>query len=83
MSSLPNKQLTPFSKKKVVTSEKVKTSEDVDKGTKNLDGIKQAVFTILGKDLDNFEGQSKGYTSWFNLNDEFFKRKISTLEPDF
>ena len=32
---LPKKKVTPFPKKKLVTSEKVTTSEEVDKGTKN------------------------------------------------
>ena len=44
----------PLTKKKIVTSKKVTTSEAVDKGTKNLDDMKEAVVTICGKDLDNF-----------------------------
>ena len=48
-----NKKVSPLRKKKVVTSEKVTPSEDVDKGTKNLDDIKEAVVTISGTDLDN------------------------------
>ena len=44
--------------------------------------MKEAVVTICGKDLDKFEGQSIGSTSWFNLDREFLK-KFSTLEPDF
>ena len=58
-----------------MTREKVTTSEEVDKGTKNQDDTKEAVVTIRRKDLDNFEGQSKGST-------EFLERKFSTLEPD-
>ena len=74
---------TTLSKKKSLTTEKVTTSEEVDKGTKKLNDIKEAVVTIRGKDLDNFEGQYKGSTGWFNLDHEFKKMKISTLEPDF
>ena len=44
--------------------------------------MKDAVVTIRGKDSDQFEGQSKGYTGWFNIDHDFKKRKISTLEPD-
>ena len=73
----------PLSKKKLLTTKKVETSEEVDKGNKNLDDMKEAVFTIRRKDLDNFEGQSKGSTGWFNLDHEFFKRNVSTLELHF
>ena len=38
---------------------------------------------IYRKDSDKFEGHSKGSTGWFNLDHEFLKRKISTLEPNF
>ena len=68
---------------KLLTSEKVTTSEEFDKGTKNLDDMKEAVVTIYVKDLYNSDGQSKGSTGWFNLNHEFLRRKFSTLEPDF
>ena len=44
--------------------------------------MKEAVITIRGKDSDKFEVQSKGYTGWFNLYGEFFKRNFSTIEPD-
>ena len=47
MSSLPRKKVTPLPKKKIVTSEKVTKSEEVDKDTKNLYAMKEAVFTIL------------------------------------
>ena len=33
--------------------------------------MKEAVATILRKDLDNFEVQYKGSTGWFNLDHEF------------
>ena len=39
--------------------------------------------TICGKDSKKFEGQYKGYIGWFNIDHDFLKRKISTLEPDF
>ena len=54
---LPKKKVTPFPKKKLVTSEKVTTSEEVEKGPKNLDDIKEAVLTIRVKDLDTYEGR--------------------------
>ena len=60
MSSLTKKKVTPFPKKKVVTSEKFTTSEEVDKGTNILDDMKEAVATIRRKHLDNFHGQYKG-----------------------
>ena len=49
----------PLSKKKILTTEKVTTSEEVDKGTKHLDDMKEAVVKISSKGLDKFEGQSK------------------------
>ena len=58
MSLLPKKKVMPFSKEKL-TSEKVTTSEKVDKGIQNLDDMKEAVVTIRRKDLDNFEIQYK------------------------
>ena len=51
-----------------MTSEKVTASEEVEKGTKKLDDIKEAVVTICRKDLDNFEGWPIGSTVWFNLD---------------
>ena len=45
--------------------------------------MKEAVVTIRSSDLDNFQGQSKGSTGWFNLDHKFFKIKFPTLEPDF
>ena len=65
---LPKKKVIPLLKKKVVTSEKIKTSEEVDKGTAKLDHMKEAVVTIRRKYLDNFEGKYKGSTGWFNLD---------------
>ena len=66
-----------------IAKENIFTSEEVDKGTKILDGMKEAVVTIHRKDSDNFEGQYEVSTGRFNLDHEFLKRKFSTLEPDF
>ena len=44
--------------------------------------MKEAVVTIRRRDPDKFEGQSKGYTGWFNLDHEFIEIKLSALEPD-
>ena len=56
--------MTPFSEKKTLT-------KDVDKGTGELEYMKEAVVKICRKDIDNFEGQSKGYTGWFKLDSNF------------
>ena len=74
--------MSSFPKKKVLTSEKVTTSEQVEKGTKLLDYIKYAVFNIRRKDLDNFQEQSKVSIGQFKLDHEFLKRKASTLKMD-
>ena len=66
-----------------MTTEKVTTSDEVGKGTKKLNDMKEAVVTIRRKDLDKFEGQYKGSTGWFNIDHEFLRKKFSTLEPDF
>ena len=70
MSSLQKKKVTPFSKKKVVTIEKVTPSEEVDKGTKKLDDMKEAVVKIHTKDLYKFEEKSIGSIGWFNLDND-------------
>ena len=49
-------------------SENKSSTKDVDKGTGELEYMKEAVVTIRRKDLDKFEGQSKGYTGWFKLD---------------
>ena len=72
MSQLPKKKVMPFPKKKLATSEMIRTSEEDDKGNKILDDMKEAVVTICGKDLDYFKGKSKGSTYWFNIDHEFF-----------
>ena len=56
---------------------------EVDKGYEKLEDMKEAVVTIRRKHSDNFEGQSKGSTGWFNPDRDFLKRNFSTLEPDF
>ena len=71
MSSLLREKVTPFSKEIVVTSEKDTSSEEVDKGNKILDDMKEAVVTIRKNNLDNFEGQSIVSSGWFNLDHEF------------
>ena len=45
--------------------------------------MKYAVVMICRMGLNTFEGQSKRSTSWFNIDHEFLKRNVSTLEPDF
>ena len=74
---------TPLSENNVLTTEKIRTSEEVDKGTKKLEYMKYAVVTICRKDSDKFDGQSKGSTGSFNIDNEFLKIQISTLKPDF
>ena len=54
MSLLPKEKVTPFLKKTLLTTEKVTTSAEVDKGTKHLHGMKEVVFMIHRKDLANF-----------------------------
>ena len=63
----------PFTEKKQLT-------KDVDKGTDELEDMIEAVVIINRKDLDKFEGQSKGSTIWFNLDSEF---KKLTIDPEF
>ena len=71
--------MSSLRKKKIVTRENVKKSEEVGKGTNILDDMKEAVVKIRRNNLDNFEGQSKGSTGWFNLDHEFLKRKFLHL----
>ena len=54
-----------YRKEEVVTtplSEKKSLTKDVDKGTGELEDMKEALVTILGKDLDTLYFRSKGYT---------------------
>ena len=37
---------------------------------------------IRRNNLYNFQGHSTGSTGWFNLDREWLKEKVSTLEPD-
>ena len=74
---------TKFPKKKLLTTEKVTRSEEVDKDTKKSDDMKEAVVTIRRKYSYNFEVQSNGFTCWFNIDHKFLRRKFSALEPDF
>ena len=41
--------------------------------------MKEAVVIIRMKDSDKFDGQSKGFTGWFNLDHEFLKKNILHL----
>ena len=58
-------------KEKILTTKKVTRSEEVDKGTKNLDDVKELLVTIWRNYLGNFVGQSKGLTGWFNPYHDF------------
>ena len=61
-------------KEAVVTTqflEKKSLIKDVDKGTGELEYMKDSVVTIRKKYLDKFEGQSKGSTGWFKLDSGF------------
>ena len=49
-------------------------TKDVDKVTYELAYMKQAVFTIFRKGLDQFEGHSKVSKVWFKLDSGFFKQ---------
>ena len=66
-------------KKEVVTtplSEKKSSTNDVDKGTGELEDMKEALVTTHRKDLDKFEGQSKGSTRWFKHDSGVLKIKF-------
>ena len=67
--------MTPLSQKKSLT-------KYVDKGTDELEDMKEAVVTIRRKDLNKFEGQYKGYIGGFNLDSKFLSI-ISTIYPKF
>ena len=54
MSLLMNKKVTSLPKKTLLTIEMFIINEEVDKGTKDLDDMKEAVFTIRRMDLDHF-----------------------------
>ena len=52
-------------------SEKVTSSEEVEKGTNILNDMGYPVVTIRIKGLDNFQGQSIRSTGWFNFDHEW------------
>ena len=64
-------------------TEKKYSTKDVDKGTDELAYMKKAVVKILRKGLDKFEGQSKGSTVWFKLDNGFFKTKFTSINSEF
>ena len=45
--------------------------------------MKEAVVTFLRKDSDKFEGQSKEYTVWFNIDSDFFKETFLQLNQTY
>ena len=51
-------------------TENITTSEEVEKGSEKLYDMKEAVITIRRKYSYKFEGHSKGYTGWFNPDNE-------------
>ena len=59
-----------MTKKKLSPSEKVTTSEEVEKVNKTLIDIEDPVVTIRRNNLDNFQGKSTGSTGWFDLDRE-------------
>ena len=58
-------------------SEKVSSTFDVDKGTNELEFMKQKLNTIHRKGLNNFEVQSNRYKVWFKLDIESLKTTFS------
>ena len=42
--------------------------------------MEEPLRTIRRKNLDNLQGQSTASTGWINLDREWFKRNLSTLE---
>ena len=85
--------IVPSLKIYIAPGEKVAPSEKFEKVSRTLDDIKEPVFTIRQKDLDNkiekentkkyhFQGQSARSTSWFDLDYEWLEEKLCTREPD-
>ena len=66
---------TPLSKKKSST-------KDVEKGTDELEDIKNAVVAIRRKGLDKIEVRSKGSTGWFKLDSGVLKTTFSTIHSE-
>ena len=83
MSSFLKTKVAPFPKKKIVSSEKVTLSEEIEKGTNILNDMKVPEIMIREKDLYTFQGQSTTPTGWFELDHQWLKRKFSPLEHDF
>ena len=83
MSLLLKTKVAPFPKKQLILSEKVTPSEEVEKGTNILNNVEEPVLMTHEKYLDNFQGKYTASTGWFNLDNEWLKRKVSTLEPEF
>ena len=59
--------------------EKKLLTKDVDKGTDELEDMKEAVVAIRRKGLYKFEDEFKVSTGWFNHDNEF---KKSTIDPE-
>ena len=55
----------------------------VDKGTDELEFMKQKVNTVFWKILNRFEGQSTGSKGWFKLDIKFFKTTFSKNNSEF
>ena len=70
--------MTPLLNRKLLTTEKVTKSEDIDKGTEKLEYMKDAVVTIHRKRSYKFESKSKGSTGWFNIDRELKKKMFYT-----
>ena len=60
----------------------ITTNEEINKGTEKLEYTKEAVVNFLENNSDRFEGQSKGYSGWFNLDHEFLKEKFLHLNQN-
>ena len=75
--------ITTFLDRKILTTEKVTTSEEVEKVTEKLEDMKEAVVTICRKDSNKFEGHFKVSTGLFNLDHEFLKENFLHLNLIF
>ena len=70
------------SKEEVVMTplqEKNSSTKDVDKGTGELEDMKESLVKIRRKGLFNFESQFKGYIGWFKLDSGVNNNKKSTI----
>ena len=59
-------------------TENITASEEVYKSYEKLQDMKEAVVTIRRKYPVKFEGQSKVYTRWFNLDHDFLRKVLYT-----